>query len=168
MVSLWKIRGHDNFENNFFDKNFAILRLTIFKALDKGNFFCWNLSILTKTEDKNASACPDRNQEMVIRSRGRVFPAVFHRLVCFNDKPVKFCINPFPARKCNFYFYFSLPPIWIIWDLLLYIETNQSNQKIWGFMALSSRLKNLSSSVISAKCSIFTPYLLIFAYCLNS
>ncbi|OGW38290.1 MAG: hypothetical protein A2Y97_04725 [Nitrospirae bacterium RBG_13_39_12] len=111
MIFFRKIRRHDNFENNLFDESFSIFCLSIFKTLHKGNIIHGDLSFLAKTEDKKAGARADRSKEMVIRRRGRVLPAVFHRLVCFDDKPVKLGINLFAAGECNLDFYFDLPSV---------------------------------------------------------
>jgi hypothetical protein len=79
--------------------------------LYKGNIFSGDISFLAKTEDKKAGTCANRSKKVVIWRWSGVLPAVFHWLVCFDDKPFKFCINPFPARKCNLDFYLELPPI---------------------------------------------------------
>lgn len=105
MVFFRKIRRHDNFKNNLFDESFSIFCLTMFKTLYKGNIFSGDISFLAKTEDKKAGTCADRSKKVVIRRRGGVLPAIFHRLVCCNDESVKLSINLFPTRKCNLDFY---------------------------------------------------------------
>lgn len=107
-VLLRKVRRNSDFDDNLFDKCFAVLGFSVFKPLDERDVFSRYFPLFAKTEHINTGTCPDRCEEVIERGRGGAVSSVFWRLIGCNDVSIELGIYSFLSRKRYFDFYVSL------------------------------------------------------------